>query len=151
MAWSYSGNPSSSSRDSVRFLSGDTNSQDPQLQDSEVDFLVSTYGNIFKAAAYACKDIAAKYARLVDKAVGDLRISYSQRQRSYDELSKDLLRQSANRSALPQAGGISVADKKNNELDPDTVQPSFTKHQFQYPTGIEGMQQQDIGPFDQNS
>ena len=136
MSWNYSGNPSASNLDSVRFLCGDTDIRDQQLQDAEINFLLSNYGNIYKCAAYACKDIAAKYGRQVDKSVGDLRLSYSQRQKSYSDLSKDLLRQSALRSALPYAGGISKQDKEQNRLDPDTVQPAFTKKQFHYPEGL---------------
>lgn len=150
--WTYSGDPQASKLDGVRFLCGDTNSADPQIFDSEVNFLIATYVNIFKAAAYACKSIASKYARLVDKSVGDLHISYSQRQKSYEALSEYLLRESALRKSVPQAGGISRSDKLANKLDPDIVQPKFTKSQFAYPQGVNTPNNvADIGPFDVDS
>lgn len=132
MSWSYSGNPGDSALDGVRFLVGDTNTQDQQLQDGEINFLVATYTNIYKAAAYAAEAIGSKYARLVDKSVGDLRVSYSQRQAQYQKLRDQLLKQSSSRTSFPYGGGISKSDKEILRLDPDAVKPDFTKDQFRF-------------------
>ena len=42
MAFKYSGNPSESEADFVRFAIGDTNSAAPILQDAEINYIVSS-------------------------------------------------------------------------------------------------------------
>ena len=44
MSWSYSGNPKDSPIDDVRFLVGDTNKNEPILQDEEIQYLIDEYG-----------------------------------------------------------------------------------------------------------
>jgi hypothetical protein len=78
MAWTYSGNPASSSRNAVRFLSGDTiQTADVTLQDAEIDFLLTEWGNIYDAAAASCEARAAEYANKASgsKKVGDLTLA----------------------------------------------------------------------------
>ena len=41
MTWTYSGNPSSTERDAVRFLVGDTDTNDQLLSNEEIDYLVT--------------------------------------------------------------------------------------------------------------
>lgn len=43
MAWTYSGDPSSSELDKYRFLIGDTIQTEPILQDGEITFILSQY------------------------------------------------------------------------------------------------------------
>lgn len=133
MSWTYSGDPSISDLDAVRFLVGDTDSSDPQISNEEITFLLAQEGNTYKAAAGAAKSIMAKYARLADKSVGDLSISYSQRQAAYEKLAESLTTSASMRSAVPLAGGISVADKLVQEQDPDRVKPVFFRGQFDEP------------------
>lgn len=133
MAWSYSGDPSTSPKDGVRFLVGDTIQTDPQLQDSEILFLVSNYTNIWKSAAYAARSIASKYARQISKGVGDLRLEYQQRQTAYTEMYRDYLKQATARTSMPFAGGISKADAQVDWQNPDLKKFVFTKLQFHYP------------------
>lgn len=151
MSFSYSGNPANSTLDAVRFLVEDTNSQDPQLQNEEINWLIAQYTNVWKSAAYAAGNIAAKYARQVSKAVGDLRLEYQQRQQAYKDLRADLLRQAANRTALPWLGGISRSERQASRQDTDLIQPKFTKDQFHYPAGMSSMDgnQSDVGPADE--
>lgn len=138
--------------DGVRFLVEDTNPNDVQLQDAEILYLISLYTNVFKSAAYAARNIASKYARQVDKSVGDLRLAYSQRQKAYVSMAEDLLRQASNRTSLPFAGGISKSDALMDRLDTDLKQPAFTKKQFHYPEGTPGtdINPGDIGPILEN-
>ena len=133
MAWTYSGDPSDSDRDWVRFRVGDTDSTDPQLTDGEIDSLVSDEGSKEAAALAAVRAILAKYARLVDKSVGDLHLSYSQRQASYQALAERLERLYALRTAIPFAGGISISGKETLEDDTDRVAPFAKRGQFSQP------------------
>lgn len=78
MTWTYSGNPSASNRDAVRFLIGDTDSTNELLQDGEIAFLLSQANDdIYSAAASGCDVLASKFSSKSDtsKSVGDLSLS----------------------------------------------------------------------------
>jgi len=78
MAWTYSGDPANSNRDAVRFLCGDTDTTNQQINDAEIAFLLSQWNsNTYLAAAFACDAIAGIYASKADssRSVGDLSIS----------------------------------------------------------------------------
>ena len=45
MSWNYSGNPASSPVDECRFLIGDTNPNEPIMQDEEIQYIIDTYGS----------------------------------------------------------------------------------------------------------
>lgn len=140
MSWSYSGDPSNSTRDAVRFLIGDTDTNDQQLSNEELDYLLTTYSSDKYAAAIAAvRALIAKFARLADKAVGDLRISYSQRLKHYQQLISNLQLQAATVGGLaePYAGGISVSDKDSVEEDTDREPPAFTKDLHDYASEVQ--------------
>lgn len=127
----YSGDPSASSLDKVRFLIGDTNTNDAKLSDEEILWLISSEGNIYNAAALCCEQIVTS-SRLVDRKIGDLEIRASAQAQSFTSLAKSLRRRAA-MSAVPWAGGISRADKSSREQDTDRVKPAFTVGQFDTP------------------
>lgn len=97
MSWSYSGDPSASTRDLVRFLIRDTESADPLLTNEELDYLVLTWVNGYEAARAAALVLASKFTRQADisKSVGDLSISesYGGRAAEYRELASSLAEQ----------------------------------------------------------
>lgn len=131
MTWSYSGDPTSDPKDEVRFLIGDTDSDDQLIEDEEINYLLDKEGGIIlEAAARAAGAIAAKFAREADKDIGDYSISASQRAEAYRELEKALSKESKDsraKSAIPFAGGISRDDKKQTRQDTDRVDPKFRK------------------------
>lgn len=134
MTWTYSGDPSSTDRDAVRFLIGDTDTTDQQLTDEEIAYLLDQAGdNVYAAAIAAAEALLGKYARLVDKNVGDLKLSYSQRQSSYAGLIIVLKKKFGIRSATPYAGGLSINEKISDSEDTDLTQPTFSRDQFNYP------------------
>jgi hypothetical protein len=91
MSWSYSGNPAASDLDAVRFLIGDVDETDAQLEDEELNFLRSECSDdTQRAAVLACDSLAALYARKTDKAVGPLKVSYSQVMTHYLQLAETL-------------------------------------------------------------
>jgi len=78
MTWTYSGNPASSTRDEVRFLIQDTDTNDQLLSNEELDYLITSYaGDAYAAAIAAVIALIAKAARAVEetKSVGDLSLS----------------------------------------------------------------------------
>ena len=126
MAWTYSGDPASSDRDQIRFLIGDTNTNDQLVSDEEIAWAL-TQGSIYNAAAICARSIAAAFSRLADKSVDDLKISYSQKSAQYSKLADNLEDKDSFKSLSVYAGGISASDKQSNEEDTDRVSPSFSK------------------------
>ena len=128
MAWSYSKDPSANNKDHVRFLIGDTDSTSEQLSDEEVNHtLTETTSNVYQAAILCAESLIAKYSRFADKAIGDLRNSFSQRVEHYKGLRETLRNRSGIRAAAPYAGGISVSDKNSVRLDTDRTKPAFAR------------------------
>lgn len=126
MAWTYDGDPSANDRDTIRFLIGDTNTNDQLVTDEEIAWAL-TQGTTYNAAAICANAISAAFSRLADKAVDDLKISYSQKSEQYARLAVGLSNKDAHRSLDIYAGGISIADKLSREQDTDRVSPSFKK------------------------
>jgi hypothetical protein len=96
MAFTYV-DPTSGDRDKVRFLIQDTDSTDAHLQDAEITYLITVWGNVYKAAAYAAEIIAAKYSHKTNysRSIGDLSISesYSESATQFRELAKRIREQ----------------------------------------------------------
>ena len=129
----YSGNPSTSPKDEVRFLCGDTGPSFA-LNDNEINYeLAIVYpapssppssGN-FLPASYCAQAIAALYKTLVDKSVGDLKISYSQMAKQFEAISERLRSRAAISMVPTYFGGINLADKIANYLNNSVVQTAI--------------------------
>lgn len=72
MTWSYSGDPASSPRDEVRFLTQDVDNGLQLLSDEEIDFLLGRWLNKYDSVTYVAAVAAATISR---KFVGVLTIS----------------------------------------------------------------------------
>lgn len=115
VTWSYSGNPASSPKDEVRFLIGDTNTNDQQLQDAEINYAISLVtppaSPNYIPAIYCAEALAAKYARMVTKSVGDLHVSYTDRLKNFQALATQL-RTRATLAMVPfNVGGELLSEK----------------------------------------
>lgn len=76
--WSYTGNPATRSIDTVRFLIGDTDTENQLVKDAEIEWLLAEANNaVYMAAFNACRSLAMKFAAKADysRSVGDLSIS----------------------------------------------------------------------------
>lgn len=132
MAWTYSGDPGSSTKDTVRFLIGDTSSKEPLLQDAEISYLLGLYNNApNNAAIRCCEVIMAKFSRLMDESVGQVHITYSQRAEAYRKMRVDLVNRLGVQDMRPYAGGISRSDQETNALNTDRVKPVFRQHMME--------------------
>lgn len=127
MGWSYSGDPRDSDKDSVRFLVGDTDNCDKQLEDEEILYLIETEGGVLRAAKAATTSLIAKFARLVTEEVGDVRIMLSERMENYKNLCKELERRANQSNICFIAGGLSKTDKDRVREDLDRIPPFFTR------------------------
>lgn len=132
MSWTYSSNPAYSAKDQVRFLIGDTDSNDPLLDDQEIAWVLSKYNNSpINAAIRCCESVVAKFSRLANEAVGQVRIDFSQKAEGYTRMMTILKTRLATEDAAPYAGGISVSDKQAQVQNTDRVRPDFRKHMME--------------------
>jgi hypothetical protein len=128
-------------RNAVRFLVGDTDSTDVQVQDDEIAFaLAESSDNVYEAGAYCCRAIAAKYSRRVDTELdGALSASYSDLHSHYMALAENLEAESKKQSGLGvKAGGLSKAAISVVRQDTDRVTPSFRRDRFRNPPNYDG-------------
>jgi hypothetical protein len=117
--------------DQVRLVLGDTDTDDPLLQDETVQALLDVQGDIRGAILAGCEAIVAQLAREVSTATPPLTVQLQQRYDHYQALLTDLR---GRQLVAPFAGGTSVVDKMLREANPDRVGPSFTRDQFDFPS-----------------
>ena len=138
-AWTYSGNPGSSAKDQTRYLLGDTDSSDPLLNDTEINWVLSQYNNTpITAAIRCCENIIAKFSRMADEGVGQVKINFRQKAQNMRDLQTTLSNRLAMEDCSPFAGGISISQKQVQCQNSDRVRPDFTKHM---------MENYDIAPW----
>jgi hypothetical protein len=128
-AFSYSGDPSSSDLDAVRFLCGDTNKDAYFLSDAEIRYLLefsaamdSSHNevNVPAAAGAAAESIAAQLSREVSYSADGVSVSAdSLATKFYDMAGK--IRTLSRRSDIiagPDVGGILVAEVYDSSIRP---------------------------------
>jgi hypothetical protein len=127
--WTYGGDPSANTKDEVRFLLGDTVQADPQVSDEEIAYLLGKWPDPYTAAAQGAAALSATYSRLIDRTVGTLSISYSQKSQQFAQLAKDLRAQARSpegaAGAAPLTFGIAWAEKDEKDLDTSLVPDVF--------------------------
>jgi hypothetical protein len=126
-----------SSLDKVRFLIHDTDTTSAQLDDDEINAIITLYGSYKSAAVACCESLAAKYAGEAEsKRIGNLSISFSSASKKYATLA-DILRRQVHRFVVPYLGGQSKSDKEINLEDDDNVQPFAKRDIMKHPGTIE--------------
>lgn len=86
MSWNYSGNPADSKKDQLRFLSGDTNEHEPILQDEEIQYLITEYGDNEDALRYHLfNTVATVFARDIKRSLGPQSEDPTERLKFYRE------------------------------------------------------------------
>lgn len=144
----YTGDPENVPADAVRLRVGDTDATAAQLTDAEVAYFLSgRSGSIIWAAVDAARAIGARYARKVDKAVGDLRNSYSQLQRHYADLANRLEFEATTDSTatgIVWAAGTSRDEMETEEQDTDRPRPDFYRDQDENPRGRDSAARRDL-------
>lgn len=131
--WTYSHSPGSSPKDSVRFLIGDIDDEDKQVDDCEIQFVLSEDGSIYEAAYQLCLMLAAYYARQVDETTGKTTKGYSTRSQHYADLATKYKERRGGRPVSPFFGGSGIGAKETVENDNDRVQPFFTRETQEAP------------------
>jgi len=99
-----------------------------EISDESITAILALQSNPYIAAAMCARSIAGRYSSLVDKQVGDLRISYSQRAKTWAEFAKKLeTMQQPVAATSPWLGSLYVDDKEANAIDTSVTQPFFRR------------------------
>lgn len=134
--WSYTGNPSSSHKDAVRFAVGDVDDSDQLVSDEEIEHTIAEVGTVTEAAAVVCEHIAARFAREADKSInaaGGVAQSTQLSQRAKAYLTHaSRLRTRVALDVPPFVGGVSQVDKEHTKSDGDRVPPAFEIGMLEY-------------------
>ena len=131
MTFTYSGDPTTSTRNKVRFLINDTDSTDVLFTDEELDYLITEWGtNVYEICRAACETLVSRFVRLSDstsKSVGDISVSesYTAKSKQYQDLANSFLARKM-RKAPPtiwaKADAIkSTDDKTTSDFNTDFV------------------------------
>lgn len=119
----------------VRLLVGDTDENDPQLQDEEILFaLGSNRDRVYVAALFGINAIISKYARLVNVELDEaIREDYSDLIKNYTALRGEITRKSKffTGGIRIAATGLTVTDFDAAYDDPNRVRPMIEQHQFE--------------------
>tara|TARA_R110000824_G_scaffold80100_2_gene201670 strand:- start:1690 stop:2154 length:465 start_codon:yes stop_codon:yes gene_type:complete len=144
MTWSYDATDLDTETDSgrlnsVRYLVGDTQSIDEQVQDEEIGFaLAQTSNSVYNAAAFVASTIASKYSRLVTTQLdGALSADYSDLAKSYRILATELkgLGQKYSSSSLGMfTGGVLLSEINVVRSNTNRVSSSFRMDRFRIDT-----------------
>ena len=119
----------------VRFLIGDTDTNDQLVQNEEITFaLGQSSENVYYGAAFCANTLAAKFARLVDTELdGALSSKYSGLYKKFRGLSlqlkQDAVRQSG-RAFNVYAGGINIPTIESVRKDRNRPSSSFKVDMF---------------------
>lgn len=130
MTFTYSGDPTDSALDEVRFLIQDTDPSEPFLTNEEIAYLLAAYDqDVFGAAIAAVSSLIAQAARVQEesKSVGDLSLSVRSGARlaQWQELMKALKAEQFRRyPAAPVVNAnslLATADRETEEEKSDFV------------------------------
>ena len=136
----------------VRAIIGDTLRDNPQIEDEEINFFLTLRANIWGAAAECCRALASKYSRSADLRSGDTERKYSQLATAYALRAQQFdAKAAASGAGMPYCGGISQADKENQQQDPDRVNPQFALGMFDSNLPVSQLSQTATGQTDENS
>lgn len=135
MTWSYSGVPTSSPLDNVRFLVQDVNTSFQMFSNEEINAVLDDQPIPTYAAASLLEALSIRYALQVDKAIGQTRISLSRRSQAFAEAAARLRAGgpgnmpggdgSGERAAVMFVGGLDVAGNEAIREDSSVEQSSF--------------------------
>ncbi len=129
MTFTYSGDPSSSPLEEIRFYIQDTDYANPYMTDEELQFLYDTWYPLYKSNVYvayvAANSLAALFAREVSYSADGVSVSGDQLQGKYKDLAAGLreMWRASQGVGGPNAGGVIAGET----LGGDVVPMSFSK------------------------
>lgn len=129
MPSTYTGDPADRPIDAVRLYLGDTAAPFALTDEEIAHFLYQAEEDALAAALIGAGAMAARFSRLVDASVGEVRKSYSQQYKHFAEVAERLAGDVSTAAAgaaapIPWAGGISWSERDANAGNGDLV-PAF--------------------------
>ncbi len=131
MTWTYS-DALPTDKDKVRLLIGDIDAAQPLLADEAISYFLGQAG-LTRAAAKACRAIAAKFARDATTAVAGFSATLQSRHEQYLKLAETLEAYAAEVVAVPTAGGIEQSEKATAAADTSLVPRGFRLGAMDHP------------------
>ena len=131
MTFSYDETKLNVELNKIRLYIGDTDSQDPLLQDEEIVSVQADNTGFRKIVAACCRLICAQLARKVDYKLSLLSEKASALYGRYKMLAERYEAMSS--ASYPWSGAIFKADKEAVEDDTSLVKPTFKKGLHKYP------------------
>lgn len=130
MATTYSGDPSQSDKDKLRFHIGDVDEDAMHLSDEEITYILDAEDTFQRAVVSALDRIVHRLANEVTSSLGPSQVNAEQRYKQY----KQLLHEARENlfAARPFAGGVTKSDKRARERDDSLTKPYF------YRSGVGG-------------
>ena len=140
MAFTYSGDPTTSTRNAVRFLLNDTDSGDVLFTDAELDYLITEWVNVYEICRAACETLVSRFSRLADstsKSVGDISVSesYTAKSKQYQDLANSFL-QRRMRKTPPTVWANADSLKSTNDRTVADYNTDFFTGQHDNPNGF---------------
>lgn len=126
MAFTWSGDPSASVIEAIRWEINDIDSEHAKFQDAEIEHAYDQEHSVFNAAARLCEQLQVRYCETASRTMGPLKVDMSNLADLYKDKAKRL-RKRAVAFAAPYVGGLSDAKKDTFEDDTDLIQPIFEK------------------------
>ncbi len=139
MAFTYAGDPSASALAAIRFLIGDTDTNDQLLQDAEIEWVNnqitgsdSSTDSLYTTSYRCMITIASKFSRLADQSVGEMSVSMSQKAAGARAQAKELKALATREGDVPTpyAGNITISDRDIDRDNSDLIQPWIKAGQF---------------------
>lgn len=133
MTFTYTNDPENVAVDAVRLLVGDTSSPG-DLSDEEIEYFLARYDdNAGRAALAAVGVLIAKFAKDVDKQVGDLRIFSSQKVRGYERARQFIETIVSTYDPVGMwAGGVSRSERAEDDANTDLQDPYFRRRMHDF-------------------
>jgi hypothetical protein len=111
--------PSTSTRDAIRFEIGDTDADSMLITDEEIAYCIGKEATLEGQIARACEAIGAKFTREAAQAVGgEAQVVFFSRASEWNRKAK-MYRSRAAAKHAPSAGGLSLDDKAAAADDTD--------------------------------
>lgn len=125
MVWTYTGDPSNSERDAVRFHMQDTDVEDPLYQDEEIDYMLTQHGGVIPTAIAMLRRLLVRFARHPDIRMGETWIYDSDRHTMLKAALDALL--TSRGAAAPFAGGLYKTEFEPPVTDSIYEEPAFRR------------------------
>jgi hypothetical protein len=131
MSFSYDPTDLATELNHLRLKIGDTDENDPLLQDEEIAFVQSQESSFYMRASVCCKLIVSHLAREVNFKIGNFSEDAKDAYLRYKEMEKEFLALAS--ESYPWAGGVVKSDKESIRTDDALVQPKFRKGMNDHP------------------